>query len=202
MSGGVGLAGRDGRDGWAATVTAAGSMGFVEQAARRAHLRGFAVAIASLCLLLLAAGRAAAQDVRHAGAASQSAAGQAGASSAPQGGSPVPLPAAPTTKVLAIGHLTAAAMAPGAMKPVMPSEVRATVQLYLGGKIDQWYVRQDKPGVVFLMNVATVAEAHALLETLPLGVRGLMEFDLIPLGPLTPLSMLVKEPAAQPVEAK
>ncbi len=111
---------------------------------------------------------------------------------------PVNLPAAPTVKVLAIGHLTAAAMAPGAMKPVMPSEVRATVKLYLGGKIDSWYVRQDKPGVVFLMNVSTVEEAHKLLEALPLGMQKLMEFDLIPLGPLTPLSLLVSEP----VEAK
>lgn len=112
-----------------------------------------------------------------------------------QAGNPVGLPSAPTTKVLAIGHLTAAAMAPGAMRPVMPSEVRETVKLYLGGKIDQWYVRQDKPGVVFLMNVSTVEEARALLEALPLGVQKLMEFDLVPLGPLTPLSMLVSGPA-------
>jgi hypothetical protein len=75
------------------------------------------------------------------------------------------------------------------------------VKLYLGGKIDQWYVRQDKPGVVFLLNVTTVAEAHALLESLPLGVQKLMEFDLVPLGPLTPLSLLVNPPAA-PVEVK
>ncbi|QMV20229.1 hypothetical protein GOB94_04905 [Granulicella sp. 5B5] len=122
------------------------------------------------------------------------AAGQGEAAASNQAAAPVKLPSAPTTKVLAIGHLTAAAMAPGATRPVMPSEVRATVKLYLGGKIDQWYVRQDKPGVVFLMNVSSVEEAHALLEKLPLGVRGLMEFDLIPMGPLTPLSLLVKEP--------
>jgi hypothetical protein len=114
-----------------------------------------------------------------------------------QSASPVGLPAAPTVKVLAIGHLTAAAN-PGTMKPVMPSEVRETVKLYLGGKIDQWYVRQDKPGVVFLLNVTSVAEAHALLESLPLGVQKLMEFDLVPLGPLTPLSLLVNPPATAP----
>ncbi len=119
----------------------------------------------------------------------------AGDVSVAQAGNPVGLPSAPTVKVLAIGHLTAAAMTPGAMKPVMPSEVRETVKLYLGGKIDQWYVRQDKPGVVFLMNVSTVEEARALLEALPLGVQKLMEFDLVPLGPLTPLSMLVNGPA-------
>ena len=132
------------------------------------------------------------------GACGVTAQAQAGAAQ----GSPVQLPAAPTVKVLAIGHLTAAAMQPGVMAPVMPSEVRATVKLYLGGKIDQWYVRQDKPGVVFLINVSTVEEAHALLEKLPLGVRGLMEFELIPLGPLTPLSRLLKEPDAVAGEAK
>lgn len=116
-------------------------------------------------------------------------------------GAPVQLPPAPTTKVLAIGHLTAAGMQPGAVPPVMQNEVRETVKLYLGGKIDQWYVRQDRPGVVFLMNVSTVEEAHALLEKLPLGVKGLMEFDLIPLGPLTPLSRLLKGPDA-PAEGK
>jgi hypothetical protein len=115
-----------------------------------------------------------------------------------QAGNPVGLPSAPTVKVLAMGRLTPAAMVPGAMKPVMPSEVRETVKLYLGGKIDSWYSRQDKPGVVFLMNVSTVEEAHALLEQLPLGVQKLMEFDLIPLGPLTPLSLLVNGPAAKP----
>jgi len=117
--------------------------------------------------------------------------GVAAGQAAQQSAAPVSLPAAPTVKVLAIGHLTAAAMAPGAMKPVMPSEVRETVKLYLGGKIDSWYVRQDQPGVVFLMNVSTVEEARTLLEGLPLGVQKLMEFDLIPLGPLTPLSLLV-----------
>jgi hypothetical protein len=77
----------------------------------------------------------------------------------------------------------------------MPSEVRDTVKLYLGGKIDQWYVRQDKSGVVFLMNVTTVEEARALLEKLPLGQAKMMEFDLIPLGPLSPLTVLLNQQA-------
>jgi hypothetical protein len=99
----------------------------------------------------------------------------------------------PTTKVLAIGHLT---VERGAIGGVMPSEVRETVKLYLGGKIDQWYARQDGKGVVFVMNVTSVEEAHALLEKLPLGVHKMMEFELMPLGPLRPLSMLLAEPAA------
>ncbi len=99
----------------------------------------------------------------------------------------------PTTKVLAIGHLVVDRSAIGG---VMPSEVRETVKLYLGGKIDQWYVRQDGKGVVFVMNVTSVEEAHALLEKLPLGVNKMMKFELMPLGPLRPLSILLAEPAA------
>ncbi len=105
------------------------------------------------------------------------------------------LPAVPTTKILAIGHLTAAAT-PEKMRPIMSSEVPDTVKLYLKGKIDQWYSRLDQRGVVFVMNVATVEEARALLEKLPLGQAKLMEFDLIPLGPLSPLSRLLAQQAA------
>ena len=100
------------------------------------------------------------------------------------------LPSVPTIKVLAIGHMTAAATTE-ALLPVMKNEVPETVKLYLGGKIDQWYVRQDQRGVVFLMNVSSVEEAHALLEKLPLGQAKLMEFELIPLGPLSPLGRLL-----------
>ncbi len=100
---------------------------------------------------------------------------------------------APTTKVLAIGTFTAKAT-PAVSKPVLPSEVRDTVKLYLDGKIDQWFIKQDQSGVVFLMNVTDVKEAHALLEKLPLGQAGLMEFQLIPLGPITPLRMLLSAP--------
>ena len=97
-----------------------------------------------------------------------------------------------TTRVLAIGHITAGS-ARDKIMPIMQKEVRDTVRLYLAGKLDQWFVRRDQNGVVFLMNVTTVDEARTLLEKLPLGEAKLMEFDLIPLGPLTPLGLLLQE---------
>lgn len=112
-------------------------------------------------------------------------------SAAAQGTAAVGLPVVPTTKVLAIGHRSATAT-PDALRTVLPTEVRETVKLYLGGKIDQWYSRGDGKGVVFVMNVTTVEEAKALLEALPLGQRKLLEFEYIPLGPLSPLSLLVQ----------
>lgn len=78
---------------------------------------------------------------------------------------------------------------------VMQSEVRQTVGLYLDGKIQQWYARGDGKGVVFLMDCKTVDEAKAILETLPLIKGDLASFAYMPLGPLTPLRLLVSSPA-------
>jgi hypothetical protein len=101
--------------------------------------------------------------------------------------------AVPTTKLLAIGSFTARAT-PDVWHPILPSEMRETARLYLAGKIDQWYVKQDQSGVVFIMNMTDPEEAHELLAKLPLGQRGLMEFQIIPLGPLSPLRSLLSGP--------
>jgi hypothetical protein len=99
-----------------------------------------------------------------------------------------------TTKVLAIGSWTAKAT-PETRPPVMPFEARDTLRLQLAGKIDQWFAKSDGSGAVFLMNVTDPAEAHALLEDLPLGRAEMMTFELIPMGPLWPLGLLLGEPA-------
>jgi hypothetical protein len=100
----------------------------------------------------------------------------------------------PTTKLLAIGSFTAKGT-PDQWKPLLPSEVRDTVRLYLAGKIDQWYLKQDQSGVVFMMNVTDPKEALELLGKFPFGQAGLMEFQIIPLGPIAPLRVLLSEPA-------
>ena len=76
-------------------------------------------------------------------------------------------PPVPTTKILAIARLLAP-LTPEQRKAILPSEVPDTLRLYLAGKIDQWWYRQDGKGPVFLMNVTSVEEARALLATLPL----------------------------------
>jgi hypothetical protein len=103
---------------------------------------------------------------------------------------PKRFPTVPTTKILAIGRFTTPPT-PEQVKEIFPKEVPATLRLYLDGKIDQWWVRQDQTGPLFLMNVTTVGEARAILEKLPLGQAKLMEFDYIELGPLTPLHLLL-----------
>jgi hypothetical protein len=102
---------------------------------------------------------------------------------------------APTNKILAIGSVTAKGT-PAAIAPVLPHEVRATVRNYLAGKIEQWFFQADGYGVVFIMNAKSNAEAHEILEKLPLGVAGMMEFELIALSPLKPLAMLIGESGA------
>ena len=107
------------------------------------------------------------------------------------------------TRILAIGAVTSP-LTDEDKKTIMPREVPATVELYLQGKIDQWWFRADGKGVVFLLNETSVEEAHNMLEALPLGVAKRMTFDLMPLGPLFPLRLLIgptAAPAAAPTAA-
>jgi hypothetical protein len=77
---------------------------------------------------------------------------------------------------------------------VMPDEVRQTVQLYLNGKIREWYSRSDGRGAVFLLDARDVAEAHATMDALPLAKQELIDHEYIAVGPLMPLRLLVTKP--------
>jgi hypothetical protein len=103
-----------------------------------------------------------------------------------------PFPVVPTTKILALGRFTSPPTAEQ-IKTIFPNEVPDTLRLYLAGKIDQWWARQDQKGPVFLMNVTSVEEARTMLEKLPLGQAKLMEFEYVELSPLTPLHLLLTE---------
>src|SRR5215475_724619 len=74
---------------------------------------------------------------------------------------------------------------------IMPAEIRATVQLYLDGKIREWYSRQDGRGGVFLLNTRDVAEAKSIMESLPLAKENMLDHEYIPVGPLMPLRLLM-----------
>ena len=77
---------------------------------------------------------------------------------------------------------------------VMPDEIRQTVQLYLNGKVREWYSRSDGRGAVFLLDVKDVAEAHAIMEGLPLAKQNLLDHEYIAVGPLLPLRLLMTNP--------
>jgi hypothetical protein len=93
-------------------------------------------------------------------------------------------------KVLAIGTI-AKPPTPEQQSQLMPREVPDTLQLYLDGRIEQFWFRQDKPGPVFLMDVASLADAQALVGKLPLTDAGVLAYELIPVGPLAPLARLI-----------
>ena len=80
---------------------------------------------------------------------------------------------------------------------VMPAEIRATVQLYIDGKIREWYSREDGRGAVFLLNATDVAEAESIMESLPLAKEHLLDHEYIPVGPLTPLRLLMGNQSAR-----
>lgn len=95
-----------------------------------------------------------------------------------------------TTKVMVI--LTAReGVTRGQIMAIMPAEIRETVKLYLDGKIRQWYSRGDGKGVIFLIDAKTPDEARAVMETLPLSKKQLMDYEYIPVGPLIPLMTLM-----------
>jgi hypothetical protein len=74
---------------------------------------------------------------------------------------------------------------------IIPNEVRATVNLYLDGRIREWY--SHPRGVIFLLDSKDVEDARALMDSLPLSKEGLMDYEYIPVGPLMPLRFLIAQ---------
>ena len=109
----------------------------------------------------------------------------------------VPSVAIPKTTGVIVIQTAKQGITPQQVMAVIPSEIRATVKLYLDGKIRQWYSRGDGKGVVFLVDAKTEDEARAIMETLPLAKERLMDDQYVPVGPLMPLRALMGPGAQQ-----
>ena len=109
----------------------------------------------------------------------------------------VPSVAIPKTTGVLVIQTAKQGVTPQQVMAVIPAEIRATVKLYLDGKIRQWYSRGDGKGVVFLVDAKTEDEARAIMETLPLAKEQLMDHEYIPVGPLMPLRALIGPGAQQ-----
>jgi hypothetical protein len=94
-------------------------------------------------------------------------------------------------KVFAIGSIVRP-LTPEQRQQIMPNEVPHTLKLYLDGAIEQFWYRQDAPGVIFLMNVESVEQAKALVDAMPLATGGFATYQLMQVGPLAPLGMLIQ----------
>lgn len=108
----------------------------------------------------------------------------------------------PIQRTVATGPATTGVMVLLTAKPgitreqvmgVMPREVRRTVQLYLSGKIREWFSRGDGRGAIFLLDTKDVAEASAIMDGLPLAKEDMIDHEYIPVGPLFPLQLLLAE---------
>jgi hypothetical protein len=131
--------------------------------------------------------------VLSAAALAQSQAGAqspSGAQAQPAGGSGVPSIAIPKTTEVIVIETPKQGVTPQQVMAVIPEEIKATVKLYLDGKIRHWYSRGDGKGVVFVVDAKTEDEARAIMETLPLAKEHLIDHQYVPVGPLMPLRAL------------
>ena len=83
-------------------------------------------------------------------------------------------------KILAIEHERPGVTARD-FQPYLPAESRRAWELYQAGVFREMYFRADEAVAVLVLECADVAEAHAVLNTLPLVQAGLIAFDVIPL---------------------
>jgi hypothetical protein len=100
-------------------------------------------------------------------------------------------PAPPKTTDVLVVMTVKAGVPREELAKVLPSEVRATVRLYLDGKLRQWFQRSDGKGVVFILPATTVADAQAIMGSLPLAQANLVDHEYVALSPLGPLAALL-----------
>jgi len=113
------------------------------------------------------------------------------------GASGVPSAAVPKTTAVLVIETRTQGVTPQQILAVIPEEIRATVKLYLDGKIRRWYSRGDGKGVIFLVDAKSEDEARAIVETLPLAKEQLMDHQYVPVGPFMPLRALMGPGAQQ-----
>jgi len=101
------------------------------------------------------------------------------------------MPPAPKTVAVMVMMTPKPGVERAQVAAMLSDEVRATVRLYLDGKIREWFARSDGNGVIFIIDAKNVAEAQAFIEALPLPRAHLVELQYIDLSPLTPLARLL-----------
>lgn len=68
-------------------------------------------------------------------------------------------------------------------QPHLIDELRHTWHSYKGGFIRDIDFRQDRPGVAIIAECDSIEAARAALAAFPLAKAGLIDWDVIPLGP-------------------
>lgn len=97
-------------------------------------------------------------------------------------------------KILAIDKVLPEAT-PEKLGAIFMDEVKQIVKMHLADVVREVYFRQDRSGIVLMLECPSLDEARGMIDTLPLVKEKLIDFDLIPLGPFMPLALLLEGPA-------
>lgn len=77
--------------------------------------------------------------------------------------------------------------------PYLTDEARHAWNLQQAGHIRELYFRADQHTVVLVLECATLEDAQAVLNSLPLVEHGLITFELVPLIPYDGFARLFSE---------
>lgn len=75
-------------------------------------------------------------------------------------------------------------------QPHMLDELRHSWQLYKRGAVRDIFFRQDRPGVAVIAEADSMEAIKKALGEFPLAKAGLIDWDVIPLGPFTNWELL------------
>jgi hypothetical protein len=89
-------------------------------------------------------------------------------------------------------------VAPAQDAPLLKAEPQSLWELHLQGGVREIFFRADRTSAVPVLELPTVEEAQAQLETLPLVCQKLIRFTLIPLAPYPGFARLFSPPEAPP----
>jgi uncharacterized protein YciI len=67
--------------------------------------------------------------------------------------------------------------------PLLDPEAEQARVLYTAGTVRQIFARKDKPGAIIVLEAPSAEEARAALATLPLVQKGMLDVELIEVGP-------------------
>jgi hypothetical protein len=66
--------------------------------------------------------------------------------------------------------------------------------------IRELYFRKDRPGVVLVLECENVQEAKRILNTFPMVMSGIIDFDIIPVGHFVPYGTLIDRELLKMIE--
>ena len=79
------------------------------------------------------------------------------------------------------------------IKVHLKEEALKAWELYNSGVFREMYFRTDRGGAVIIMECEDLEAAKKVVSNLPIVKAGLVDFDLIPLGPFLPLATLFEK---------